>query len=152
MKPHPDFVGREVPFGFALGPYRLRNLTEADLEEDYDNVMASAAVLKGVFGGTWPEGLTKDYDATDLHWHHREFTARRSFAWVIRDSTERYVGCAYLNPEIGATGKGEAVYWMIDMPDRIAQLESFGGLYLDWLKSILPAGYDLKVTSNLDIA
>ncbi len=123
-------------------------LTAYDLEEDYAAVMKSETVLKGLFGSDWPTGLTLEDDAMDLYWHQREFIAKRSFAWVIRTEEEGYIGCAYLYPDIGTCGSGTAVYWMIDAPARAVWLADFGPLYLEWLRRLLPAHYDLSAVSN----
>lgn len=151
MKPHPDFKALDVPMSITLGAYHLGVLTGEDVEEDFEAVTRSQSVLQGIFGPTWPEGLTLEDNLTDLHWHHREFTAKRSFAWVIRDGASAYLGCAYLSPDIGAIGSGEAAYWMADAPDRLTHLAAFGPLYENWLKEMLPPQYDLRLTSNADL-
>lgn len=78
----------------TLGAYYLDVLTAVDLEMDYEAVTRSQSVLQGLFGPKWPEGLTLEDNLIDLHWHHREFTAKRSFARVIRDEQATYLGCA----------------------------------------------------------
>ncbi len=148
MNPHPDFAGRDVPATLGLGPYHLTMLTGADVDEDFAAVMGSAAVLRGVFGTVWPDRLTRDDNLTDLHWHHREFTARRSFAWIIRDAAGVYLGCAYFYPDIATTGRGEAVFWFTDTPDRLAHIDAFGPLYRHWWGQLLPQGYDLRLSHN----
>ncbi|MEM9780391.1 MAG: hypothetical protein AAF813_10750 [Pseudomonadota bacterium] len=148
MTPHPDFAALEIPTSLRLGSFALEMLTAADLEEDYAAVTGSSLVLQGVFGPVWPEGLTLAYNETDLHWHHREFTAKRSYAWVIRDAVGAYVGCAYLSPDLGARGAGQATYWMVDAPERLQWLADFGALYVGWLREALPEGYDFRVVSN----
>jgi len=151
MTPHPDFANLEVPTSLTLGTYHLGILTGADVEEDFEAVSRSQTVLQGLFGPTWPEGLTLESNLTDLHWHHREFTAKRSFAWIIRDAGGTYVGCAYLFPDIGALGTGEAAYWMADAPERHAHLSAFGLLYKEWLTKLLPPSYALRFTSNANL-
>lgn len=148
MKPHPDLEALDVPQSLALGPYQLDVLTGEDLEADYEAVMRSQSVLQGIFGPTWPEGLTREDNLTDLHWHHREFTAKRSFAWVVRDAKGQYIGCAYLFPTIGDRGRAEAAYWMADAPDRLAQLAAFGPLYEDWVKELLPPPFAITFNTN----
>ncbi|QJF51808.1 hypothetical protein [Roseobacter ponti] len=148
MKPHPDFENIDVPQVFSLADYHLKILTKADLDEDYAAVMNSAAVLQGLFDPQWPVGMTRDEDLTDLEWHHREFTARRSFAWVIRDAAGGYLGCAYLAPDIGTRGRGAAVWWFTDTPGRMAHLSAFGPLYEHWLRQMLPETYQLDLHSN----
>jgi len=148
MNPHPDFEALDMPKAMTLGSYHLGILTGVDVEEDFEAVVRSEPVLKGLSGNTWPEGLTLDENLTDLHWHHREFTSKRSFAWIIRDAAGTYLGCAYLYPSIGKSGAGDAVYWMTDTPDRLAHLATFGALYQAWLKDVLPPSYILTVTNN----
>ncbi len=148
MKPHPDFEVLDMPKAMTLGTYHLGMLTGANVEEDFDAVIQSTPVLQGLFGDAWPEGLTLEENLTDLHWHHREFTSKRSFAWIIRDTAGTYLGCAYLYPAIGKRGAGDAVYWMTDTPDRLAHLATFGTLYEDWLKGLLSPSYALDVTNN----
>lgn len=150
MRAHPDFDRLDIPQSVVIAGFSMDVLTAADLEEDYAGVMNSAGVLRGIFGPNWPDGLTKDYDETDLHWHHREFTAKRSFAWVLRKDGV-YVGCAYLNPDWLKPRSGEAVYWIIDHPERMTFLETFGAAYLEWLKGILPDDYVLHEKSNAAI-
>lgn len=148
MTPHPDFADLAVPQVHHLGPFEIAMLTVDDLDEDYAAIMSSTAVLQGLFGPDWPVGWTKAEDETDLHWHHREFTARRSFAWVIRTKEAGYIGCAYLFPDIATKGAGEAAYWMIDTPARIERLDHFGPLYVAWLTGLLPDGYTLRTRRN----
>lgn len=151
MTPHPDFEALEVPASFMLGAYRLNMLTGADLAADYDAVTRSKSVLQGIFGPTWPEGLSLEGNLTDLHWHHREFTAKRSFAWVVRDAAGAYLGCAYISPVMGACGAAEAAYWMADAPARLAHLATFGPLYEAWVTALLPTPFLITFKSNADL-
>lgn len=148
MTPHPDFAALEVPTSFSLSHYHLDMLTAADVETDFEAVTRSQSVLQGIFGPTWPEGLTIEYNLTNLHWHHREFTTKRSFAWVIRDETGTYLGCAYLFPKMGARSTGDATYWIADGPERLSHLAVFGPLYEDWLTKLLPGSFSVCLTSN----
>ena len=151
MTPHPDFEGLDVQTSLILGAYHLVILTGADLEADFEAVTRSKSVLQGLFGANWPEGLSKQDNLTDLHWHHREFTAKRSFAWVIRNPSGYYLGCAYLFPGMGMSGCGEAVYWFADAPDRSAHLATFGQLYETWVKEFLPPPYVITFRNNGDL-
>jgi len=148
MTPHPDFETLELPLSVTLGSYHLTVLTAADVEEDFEAVTRSRSVLQGLFGPNWPDGLTLENNLTDLHWHHREFTANRSFAWIIRDVAGTYLGCCYLFPTIGGRGAGEAAYWMTDTPKRHAHLAAFGPLYEEWMKGQFPPPYTLRFTNN----
>ena len=104
MKPHPDFAGIDLPRECDLGGFRLTPLSPDHVEEDYAAVMSSADVLRGLFDD-WPDGLTLEDDLIDLAWHEREFTTRRSFAWIIRDGEGSYLGCAYVFPAPGERGR-----------------------------------------------
>ncbi len=148
MLPHPDFEALDVPTSVTLGAYQLDVLTAADVEMDFEAVTRSQSVLRGLFGPTWPEGLTFEDNLIDLHWHHREFTAKRSYAWVIRDRTGTYLGCAYLFPKIGARGSGDVAYWMADAPERLSHLAAFGPLYEAWLTKLLPEPFLISFNSN----
>lgn len=111
MTPHPAFADRPPKDAVALGAFRLRMLRLADLDADMAVIAESAADLRGVMGGDWPDGLTREEDAIDLAWHEREFTARRSFAFVIGDAARDYLGCAYVTPVIGTTERVEIRFW-----------------------------------------
>ncbi len=148
MLPHPDFEALDVPTSLVLGAYQLDVLTAADVETDFEAVTRSQSVLQGLFGPVWPEGLTFEDNLIDLHWHHREFTAKRSYAWVIRNHTGTYLGCAYLSPKIGERGCGDAAYWMADAPERLSHLAAFGPLYEAWVTKLLPKPYLIGFHSN----
>ena len=96
----------------------------------------------------WPVGLTEDEDALDLAWHEREFSARRSFAWVIRDEGGAYLGCAYLFPEMGKTGTGEGVFWFRELPDRLDHLAAFGPFFKAFVADHAPDGFAVSYRDN----
>lgn len=135
MGPHPDFAESALPRSADLSSFLLTPLSPEQTEEDFEVVMSSAAVLN-VFGD-WPAGLTLEANRIDLAWHEREFTARRSFAWIVRSMDGAYLGCVYLYPEMGARGAAEVVSWIRDMPGRegvsddlVAELEPFFAEYV----------------------
>jgi hypothetical protein len=140
MRPHPDLADRRPPREAALGPVRLTPLDPAAAEEDFAAVTGSARVLTGLFGGDWPQGLTLEDDRIDLAWHEREFTLGRSLSWILRDAAGTYLGCAYVFPEPGASGRGEVFLWLVDRPDRLELLATIRPLLEDWLAPWLPAG------------
>ncbi len=137
MDPHPDFADVELPRSFYLPSFRMTPLTAEQVDEDYEAVMSSAHVLKGTFGN-WPEGLTRADDLTDLHWHDREFTCRRSFSWIARNVESAYLGCAYVFPDLGERGKARLVTWIREEPDRDALGRSLNTEMRTWLDSRLP--------------
>jgi RimJ/RimL family protein N-acetyltransferase len=146
MQPHPDFAAIDLPRECNLGGFRLTPLSPDQVEEDYAAVMSSADVLRGFFGD-WPEGLTLEDDLVDLAWHEREFTTRRSFAWIIRDGDGHYLGCAYIFPAPGERGRADVATWIRDMPDRLSTQDLFNALFRKWLEEVLPSGISLSWSS-----
>jgi hypothetical protein len=133
VRPHPAFVGREIPREQALGPFRLRWLTPEDLEEDYRAVMESAEALSVRSVSGWPVGLTKEADAVDLAWHRREFEALRSFAWVVEDEGGAYLGCAYVYLDWSPEGPMLPVWWFrTSVAGRVDEAD-FRARFLDWI-------------------
>lgn len=151
MLPHPDFTDTHLPRDAVVGAFRLTPLSGAQVDEDYAVIKASEPVLKGLFQGSdWPADVTLASNLTDLHWHDREFTARRSFSWIIRNAEGQYQGCAYLFPDIGARGHGAVVTWMGASEERTTRLAAFNRAFRDWLPDFLPEGYVVRWTSNDD--
>jgi len=147
MKPHPDFEDVDLPRFAELPGFRLTPLSPEAVEEDYQAVVSSAGVLTGLFGSDWPLGLTLEDNRIDLAWHDREFTARRSFAWIVRDADGSYLGCAYIYPEIGMRGRAEIVTWIRDRPDRHVLGAALQGQLNAWFDAVLPAGLSLRWTA-----
>jgi hypothetical protein len=143
VEPHPDFARSDLPREADLGAIRLTPLAPEVAEEDFEVVTASADVLRGVFGDDWPLGLTLDENRIDMGWHAREFTARRSFAWVVRAPDWTYLGCAYLYPEIGRRGAARIVTWVRDMPDRDVVARTVNAAFAEWIAAYLPATVDV---------
>lgn len=148
MYPFPVFENLHFPTDFQLGPFRCVWLRGVNYQEDFTAVTENAENLFGLFGNTWPDQLTLDENLTDLHWHEREFTMKRSFAWIIRDAQGTYLGCCYLVPSWTDADVGKATYWMVKPDHNSAALAAFGRLYRDWLTQVLPKTYTLKFFSN----
>lgn len=146
MKPHPDFAGIDLPRVWDLGGFRLTPLSPDHVEEDYEAVMSSADVLRGLFGD-WPDGLTLEDDLVDLAWHEREFTTRRSFAWIIRDGEGSYLGCAYVFPAQGERGRADVVTWIRDTPERLSTQDRFNAFFREWLAETMPPDISLSWSS-----
>ena len=143
MDPHPDFAEVDLPRSFDLPSFRMTPLTAEQVDEDYEAVMSSAHVLKDIFGD-WPEGLTRADDLTDLHWHDREFTCRRSFSWIARDGNGTYLGCAYLFPELGTRGKTRLVTWIRDTAERDVLGTILDAEMRAWLEKHLPGNVCIR--------
>lgn len=148
MKPHPDFAERAPPPEAQLDAFRLTPLSPDAVDEDLAAVLGSERVLKGIFGGTWPEGLTRAANLIDLAWHAREFVARRSFAWILRDADGQYLGCAYLYPDLGVSGQGEGGVDARDQCKAVRAVNDPCDHLAPWLQGYLPDGYALTWRSN----
>ena len=147
MDPHPDFAAVDWPRHFALGGFLLTPLAHAFVDEDYAAVLATAPLFDGIFG-TWPEGLTLEDNLIDLAWHDREFTARRSFSWIVRDAQETYIGCFYLFPELGTRGRTKAALWLCDVSGRVSVAETLKVALASWLATNLPPGIEVAWTTR----
>lgn len=132
MRHHPLLEGISIPQEVTLGPYHLQVLGPEHVEEDYAAVVESEDRLKGMMGGTWPEGLTLDDNHIDLCWHLREFEHNRSFAWIVRDAAQAYLGCAYVFPDFASNSASLAI-WMRSSCGPEAHEEAFRALMLEWL-------------------
>jgi hypothetical protein len=150
MQPHPDLAGRMPPRSADLGLFRLTPLDPAAADEDFAVVTRSAPVLRGFFGGDWPDGLTLAENRIDLAWHEREFTTCRSLSWILRDAAGTYLGCAYVFPRLGERLRGDIYLWLADHPERRARLAAFQPLLAEWLTPWLPPGgqYDWHVNDK----
>ncbi len=137
LEPHPDFAAIALPRSLELGIYNLTPLSPAEVDEDYAAVMATAPLL-GDFFGDWPEGLTRAENLIDLAWHEREFTTKRSFSWIIRNTSGSYIGCFYLSPAPGMLGQCQADLWLCDIADRTATAHGIKSALADWLAEHLP--------------
>ncbi len=123
------------PPACVSAPSAYASLGPEDLDEDLRALRESDAQLQGLFDeGPWPVGITRDDNLIDLCWHRREFTSRRSYAWVIADgASDAYLGCAYVYPGFSPEGPLRAVWWF--RTSRRAEGEGFPRLFLDWLAS-----------------
>ena len=131
-EPHPDYAGYTIPQEVELGDFRLTMLTAADLDEDMAAIEESAAEVDGIFGNTWPRGMTREVDRADLDRHHREFISRDAYAWVIRDHEGAYLGCAYVSPAIGRRGVVRVIHWM--RTSEAVRGNAFAAVFHDWLR------------------
>jgi hypothetical protein len=91
--------GRAVPERLTHEDIVARALSRADLQEDVRGINASLELIRRTRGGTWPaEEITEEFDFDDLVWHEVEFRDGRSFAYAVYDTSDRYLGCCYLDP------------------------------------------------------
>lgn len=142
MDPHPDFANVDLPRSFEIDHFRLTPLAPDNVDEDFVAVQSTAHLMDGIFGD-WPAGLSRESNLIDMAWHEREFTARRSFSWIVRDMQDVYIGCFYLFPELGARGRAKATFWLCDLPDRTTVAADLKADLGAWLTKSLPDGIAL---------
>ncbi len=140
LRAHPDYLASPPPGTASVGDLRLEVLGPEISEEDFEAVMASADRLEGLFGDAWPRGLTLAENTIDLAWHLREFEAVRSFAWVIRDASGRYLGCCYLFPTLGERGRAHGWIWFRTGGLAEAAESAATAELEDWMRSLTPGG------------
>ena len=89
----------QAPRELSYKNLRAKTLTRDDLQADMEGVNSSLELIRKTRGGSWPsEPVTEDFDLLDLAWHEREFRDGTSFAYVIYNDQEEYIGCVYLYP------------------------------------------------------
>lgn len=91
--------GFQAPVKLEYEDIIAKPLTRKDLLADMEGVNSSIELIHKTRGGSWPqEAVTEEFDLLDLAWHEREFRDNESFAYVIYDKDENYIGCFYLYP------------------------------------------------------
>lgn len=150
MDPHPDFAEVALPRRAHRRGFQMTPLSPAEVDEDYAVVMQTAHLLSDA-PGSWPNGLTLEENLADLAWHEREFTARRSFAWILRDSDGLYLGCFYIYPDLGKRHSARVVLWLRDRPDRRALAKMMKPDLTDWMAASLPEGIALRWECNPEV-
>jgi hypothetical protein len=91
--------GFEAPKELTYEDIVARPLTRQDMKADTDGINSSLEIIRQTRGGSWPEeAVTEEFDLLDLAWHEREFREAASFAYVIYDTDDKYIGCLYLYP------------------------------------------------------
>jgi hypothetical protein len=107
----PDFV---VPRIHETPHFRLRMLSIADVDKDYEAVMESAALLHTMFGRDWPTAnFTREDNLRDLAEHQQEFERRQAFAYTVVSHDETTcLGCLYINPPRGYATDARVYMWV----------------------------------------
>jgi hypothetical protein len=107
-------AGFEVPSGFETEHFRLRPITAADAEKDYEAVMESIEIIHAaLLSDTWPTAaFTLDENKRQLAAKERLFSRRKSFTYTIVSLDEsRVLGSVYINKGIG--GPDAAVFMWV---------------------------------------
>jgi RimJ/RimL family protein N-acetyltransferase len=115
-----------VPLELRTDEFLLRPLRAADVELDYEAVMATQESLRQRTGGRWPRlGFTIEENLADLEGHEADFQARRGFTYTVMNPSEtRCLGCVYVYPleddKGEPVGDSKAVVWFWIRPDGVA--------------------------------
>jgi hypothetical protein len=89
----------QAPSELSYEDLRAKTLSRNDLKADMDGVNSSLKLIRDTRGGSWPsEPVTEDFDLLDLAWHEREFRDGTSYAYVVYNDKNDYIGCLYLYP------------------------------------------------------
>ncbi len=95
----------DIPAGFVPPRHlvhedlQAKAISRADLDDDVRGINSSLELIRRTRGGEWPaEAVSAELNYADLVWHELEFREGYSFAYVVRDADDRYLGCCYLYP------------------------------------------------------
>ena len=91
--------GFEAPVNLEFQDLIAKPLNRKDVQLDMEAVNSSLEIIRKTRGGSWPaEAVTEEFNFLDLAWHEREFRDGDSFAYAVRDTSGKYIGCFYLYP------------------------------------------------------
>jgi len=91
--------GFEAPVSLEFQDLIAKPLNRKDVQLDMEAVNSSLEIIRKTRGGSWPaEAVTEEFNFLDLAWHEREFRDGDSFAYAVRDTSGKYIGCFYLYP------------------------------------------------------
>jgi len=130
----------EVPSGFETGEFRVRPITVADAEKDYEAVMESMDIIHRSFLDVgWPtESFTLDENRRDLAAKELKSERRHSFTYTVVSPDESQVlGCVYVNKGIG--GPDAAVFMWVRRSVQNAGMDSLlEKAVRDWIEKDWP--------------
>lgn len=134
-----DFV---IPQRVEQADYRLRPLTTADVENDYDAVMSSKESLRQIFAedDDWPaEEMTLAENYRDLERHQMDFEQRRGFTYTVETPAgDRCLGCVYIYPCQRGDYDAQVYYWVRDSAQAAGMDEKLGAFLHQWLQQVWP--------------
>lgn len=92
-------VDFRAPLTLEFQDLIAKPLIREDVQADMAAVNSSLDTIRQTRGGSWPaEAVTEELNLLDLAWHEREFRDGDSFAYAVRDTSGKYIGCFYLYP------------------------------------------------------
>ena len=104
----------QIPEVLEAEQFRLRPLTAAYVDLDYQAVMGSKDHLQGVLGRPdWPGDLTWEEDLGALQMHEKEFKQRIGFVYTVLNLQEsECLGCVYVYPSRLDEYDAEVIMWV----------------------------------------
>ncbi len=91
--------GFKAPISLESQDLIAKPLNRKDVQPDMEAVNSSLEIIRKTRGGSWPaKAVTEEFNFLDLAWHEREFRDGDSFAYAVRDTSGKYIGCFYLYP------------------------------------------------------
>jgi len=128
-------AGCEPPVGFETAEFRVRPITVADAEKDYEAVMESIDVIHAaLLGDSWPtEEHTLEQNERDMAAKERKFARHDSFTYTVVSLDEsRVLGCIYINEGIG--GPDAAVFTWVRSSEQEGGLDArLEAAVRDWI-------------------
>lgn len=131
----------DVPTELKTNDFVVTPLLIGDLEEDYAAIMDNIEHLQGTFGdySHWPsKDITKEQNLIDLGWHHKEFQRRTSFAYVVRNLENEYLGCVYFYPSKTDNHDVDIYAWLIKTSCDACLFDKLENVVKDWVETSWP--------------
>lgn len=129
-----------VSMGFETGNYRVRPITVADAEKDYEAVMESIDIIHAaLLTDRWPtSSFTLKENKRDLANKERYFEQRKRFTYTVVSLDEtRVLGCVYIYK--GKGGPDAAVFMWVRQSAIDTGLDSeLESAVRDWVKREWP--------------
>jgi len=126
--------------GFETSEFRVRPITVADAEKDYEAVMESIEVIhSSLLDDHWPtDSFTLDQNRRDLGAKERKRQRRQSFTYtVVSPDESRVLGCVYINQ--GINGPDAAVFMWVRPSANATGLDSrLEAAVRDWMETDWP--------------
>jgi len=132
--------GFEAPAGFETAGFRVRPITVADAEKDYEAVMESVPLIRAaLLDDRWPpDSFSLEENRRQLEIKERLARERRSFTYtVVSPDESRVLGCVYINR--GRGGPDAAVFLWTRQSAHDAGLDPvLEGAVRGWMKRSWP--------------
>jgi len=130
----------DVPTGFQTESFRVRPITVADAEEDYEAVMESIDIIHAaLLTDQWPtSSFTLEQNKHDLANKERYFQQRTRFTYTVVSLDEsRVLGCVYIYK--GEGGPDAAVFMWVRQSAIDTGLDSeLESAVRDWIQREWP--------------